>query len=107
MVATWASMAGPTSAFATTPVGGQDTVTMVEGASFCVCGSTGDITPGNSQGVFHADSRVLSQWQIEVDDEPFEPAQVLWAAPYHAMFLGRVRCRRSVRGQDRPDQTGT
>jgi glycogen debranching enzyme len=72
---------------------GQDTVTMVEGASFCVCGPTGDITPGNSQGVFHADTRVLSQWEVAVDNEPVEPAQVLSAAPYHAMFLGRVRPR--------------
>jgi glycogen debranching enzyme len=74
-------------------VGGQDTVTMVEGSSFCVCTSAGDINPGNPHGVFYADTRVLSQWEIEVDDEPVEPAQVLSAAPYHAMFLGRVRPR--------------
>ncbi len=72
---------------------GQNTVTMVEGTSFCVCNSGGDITPGKTHGVFYADTRVLSQWEIEVDDEPVEAAQVLSAAPYHAMFLGRVRPR--------------
>ena len=71
----------------------QDTVTLVEATSFCVCNAAGDITPGGSQGVFYADTRVVSQWQIEIDDEPVEPVQVLSAAPYHATFLGRGRPR--------------
>jgi glycogen debranching enzyme len=66
---------------------------MVEETSFCVCNSAGDIAPGGAQGIFFADTRVLSQWQIEVDDEPVEPVQVLSTAPYHATFLCRVRPR--------------
>ena len=85
------------SAGESTPAGlsvvGYDRVTMVQGTSFCVCNSAGDISPGNSHGVFYADTRVLSGWQLEVDDEPVEPAQVLSAAAYHATFLGRVRPR--------------
>jgi glycogen debranching enzyme len=93
MESAWTLVAGDASALAGVPVAGQDTMTMVEGSSFCLCSSSGDITPGNSHGVFYADTRVLSQWEIEIDDERVEPTQALSAAPYHAMFLGRARAR--------------
>ena len=69
---------------------GQDTVTLVEGNSFCVCGRGGDMASGGSQGLYVADTRVVSRWELSVDGEPVEPVQALSAAPYHAMFLGRV-----------------
>ncbi|MCT9931350.1 amylo-alpha-1,6-glucosidase [Planotetraspora sp. A-T 1434] len=72
---------------------GATTVTLIEGNSFCVSAWNGDITPGGPQGVYHADTRLLSRWELKVDDVPVEPLQVLGAEPYHAVFLGRTRPR--------------
>jgi glycogen debranching enzyme len=68
-------------------------VTIVEGGSFCVSARNGDILPGGAQGVYHADTRLLSKWELRVDDAPVEPLQALPAEPYHAVFLGRARPR--------------
>ncbi|RJL25115.1 glycogen debranching N-terminal domain-containing protein [Bailinhaonella thermotolerans] len=75
-----------------TAIGAAD-VTLVEGNSFCVCARSGDIHPGGAQGVYYADTRLLSRWELRVDDEPVEPLQVLPAEPYHATFVGRARPR--------------
>ncbi|NJP25333.1 amylo-alpha-1,6-glucosidase [Microbispora sp. SCL1-1] len=72
---------------------GAGTVTLVEGSSFCVSSWNGDIRPGGPQGVYHADTRLLSRWELRVDDAPIEPLQVLAGAPYHATFLGRTQPR--------------
>jgi len=70
---------------------GGGTVTLVEGSSFCIADYDGDIDPGTPQGLFVHDTRVLSAWQLRLDDEPIEPLTVLTAAPYRATFLGRGR----------------
>ncbi|WP_067169323.1 amylo-alpha-1,6-glucosidase [Microtetraspora niveoalba] len=75
-----------------TALGGA-TVTVVEGSSFCVSGRNGDITPGGAQGVYHADTRLLSRWELRVDEAPIEPLQVLPAEPYHSIFMSRARPR--------------
>ncbi|WP_084960164.1 glycogen debranching N-terminal domain-containing protein [Thermoactinospora rubra] len=69
------------------------TVTLVEGSSFCVSSFNGDIHAGGSHGVFHADTRLVSRWELRVDDEPVETLQVISGEPYHATFLGRARPR--------------
>ncbi|MFB9724742.1 amylo-alpha-1,6-glucosidase, partial [Planobispora longispora] len=69
---------------------GDTTVTLVEGGSFCVCSSSGDIVPGGAQGVYHADTRLLSRWELRVDEARVEPLRVITAEPYHATFLGRT-----------------
>ncbi|TMR04292.1 amylo-alpha-1,6-glucosidase, partial [Nonomuraea turkmeniaca] len=70
-----------------------ETVTLVEGGSFCLCQRGGDIVPGAAQGVYHADTRLLSRWVLKVDDHPVEPLQTISAAPYHATFVGKARPR--------------
>ncbi|MFI6922753.1 glycogen debranching N-terminal domain-containing protein [Nonomuraea spiralis] len=70
-----------------------DTVTLVEGSSFCVCQHGGDIVPGGAQGVYHADTRLLSRWILRVDDHPVEPLQAIIPEPYHGTFLGKARPR--------------
>ncbi|MEV0970276.1 amylo-alpha-1,6-glucosidase [Microtetraspora glauca] len=75
-----------------TALGGA-TVTLVEGGSFCVSGRNGDIVAGGAEGVYHADTRLLSRWELRVDEAPIEPLQVLPAEPYHAVFLSRTRPR--------------
>ncbi|MFI6479410.1 glycogen debranching N-terminal domain-containing protein [Nonomuraea sp. NPDC050663] len=68
-------------------------VTLVEGDSFAVSERNGDIVPGAAQGVFHADTRLISRWELRVDDGPVEPLRVVEHAPFHASFLGRARPR--------------
>ncbi|GLV52330.1 amylo-alpha-1,6-glucosidase [Thermobispora bispora] len=72
---------------------GDTTVTLVEGTSFCVSTRTGDIVSGGAQGVYHADTRLLSRWELRIDDVPVEPLQVLSDQPYHARFIGRTQPR--------------
>ncbi|OUC81716.1 glycogen debranching N-terminal domain-containing protein, partial [Streptosporangium minutum] len=69
---------------------GDTTVTLVEGGSFCVCARGGDIVQGGAQGVYHADTRLLSRWELRVDDAPVEALRVLPGEPYHATFVGRA-----------------
>ena len=38
------------------------TVTIVEGSMFCITQTSGDILPGEPQGLFVHDTRVLSRW---------------------------------------------
>jgi glycogen debranching enzyme len=71
--------------------GGQ--VTLVEGSSFCLSSGTGDIEPHTPQGLFVHDTRLLSRWQLRLDDERVEPLTVLTSAPYRATFLSRGRPR--------------
>ncbi|HYZ53108.1 MAG TPA: glycogen debranching N-terminal domain-containing protein [Streptosporangiaceae bacterium] len=68
-------------------------VTLIEGASFCVCASSGDISPGGTDGVFFCDTRLVSRWQLLVDGEPVEPMTVVPAQPFAATFVGRARAR--------------
>jgi glycogen debranching enzyme len=71
-------------------------VTLVEGSSFCVCESNGDITPGTSQGVFVRDTRVLSRWSLVLDGAAIQPLAVMSTEPYFATFVGRARPRRGL-----------
>lgn len=72
----------------------KGTVTLVEGAAFCVCTPSGDIQRGGIEGIFFRDTRLVSRWELRVDDEPLEPLAVMPADPFSATFLGR--------GQPRP-----
>lgn len=70
---------------------GPGGVTLVEGSTFCLCDRTGDIEPGGTQGLFVQDTRVVSRWQLRLDDEPLQPLTMLTNAPYRASFLCRVK----------------
>ncbi|GAA3141018.1 glycogen debranching N-terminal domain-containing protein [Planomonospora alba] len=69
---------------------GGTTVTLVEGGSFCVSNCNGDITPGGAQGMYHADTRLVSRLELRVDEAPIESLRTINAEPYHATFLGRT-----------------
>jgi hypothetical protein len=43
---------------------GGGTVTLVEGTSFCLCDTSGDMGSGSPQGLFYRDTRILSTWQL-------------------------------------------
>ncbi|GAT67625.1 amylo-alpha-1,6-glucosidase [Planomonospora sphaerica] len=69
---------------------GGTTVTLVEGGSFCVSTCNGDITPGGAQGLYHADTRLVSRLELKVDEAPIESLRTINPEPYHAIFLGRT-----------------
>ncbi|MFE2432895.1 glycogen debranching N-terminal domain-containing protein [Streptomyces sp. NPDC059373] len=68
-------------------------VTLVEGSSFCLSERSGDIVHGTPQGLFYRDTRILSVWQLLLDDEEADPLSVMSQEPYRAVFLGRARPR--------------
>jgi glycogen debranching enzyme len=80
----WAYGGGPPPS--TTAAG---TVTLVEGAAFCICDQVGDIHGGAGQGLFYRDTRFLSRWELDVDGVRLEPLAVQCPAPYAATFIGR------------------
>jgi glycogen debranching enzyme len=65
-------------------------VTLVEGSTFCISQPSGDILPGQPQGLFVQDTRVLSAWSLTVDGRPAEPLAVHQVDPYAAEFIGRL-----------------
>jgi N-terminal domain of (some) glycogen debranching enzymes len=69
---------------------GCGSVTLVEGSSFCICTSGGDLGREGSHGVFFRDTRVLSQWDLRVDGEQPDPLAAMTPEPYRATFVGRL-----------------
>lgn len=76
------------------------TVTVLDGSSFCRSTASGDIHPGGDHGVYHDDTRVVSQWRLLVDDQAVEPLSVFSLEPFEATFLCRAASRNT-----RPDST--
>jgi glycogen debranching enzyme len=68
-------------------------VTLVEGASFCICTQTGDITPEHAQGLFFGDVRIVSRWELHIDGRLTEPLSVQPTDPYVGVFVGRPHPR--------------
>lgn len=69
-------------------------VTLVEGSTFCIGLSTGDIRPGPPHGLFFRDTRILSRWEVRVDGYPLQPLAVEHADPFAATFVCQARPRR-------------
>lgn len=65
-------------------------VTIVDGTNFCISSSNGDIVPGTPQGVFHADTRILSGWKLTVDGYTLDVLAAETQEPFRALFAGRV-----------------
>ena len=70
-----------------------DTVTLVHGTSFCVCGSDGDVDGAAAQGVFFQDTRIVSGWALRVDGATVEHITTLTRDPFRMTFVGRGRSR--------------
>jgi glycogen debranching enzyme len=87
----WASGAGP-------PVPAYDgrTLTLVEGTTFCVSSCSGDVLPHAAQGLFVADTRILSRWELRLDGLPVEPLTTVDDDPYRATFVARTPPRRGL-----------
>jgi glycogen debranching enzyme len=91
-VGAWASSAGP-------PVTAETgTVTVLEGATFCISATAGDIHRDRPHGLFVADTRILSCWRLAVDGHPVEDLSTVEdpREPFHATFIGRTSPREWV-----------
>ncbi len=75
---------------ASTAMGGEDAVTLVEGPTFMLSGASGDVHPGGVAGLFMLDTRVLSRWELAVNGHAVEPLSVTHDGPFGATFVGRV-----------------
>ncbi|MDQ1679750.1 MAG: hypothetical protein QOI42_609, partial [Frankiaceae bacterium] len=73
--------------------GGGGVVTLINGSSFCVGTSAGDLVPELPHGLFVQDTRFLSRWQLRVDRERPEPLTVLQHDPDAAEYIARTRPR--------------
>ncbi|GAA0608586.1 glycogen debranching N-terminal domain-containing protein [Sporichthya brevicatena] len=65
------------------------TVTLLEGVTFCLAGTGGDIESGREHGLFYRDTRFLSRWVLEVDGAPVSPLGHHTLTPYSVSFVGR------------------
>ncbi|MDT5025436.1 MAG: hypothetical protein QOE61_1862, partial [Micromonosporaceae bacterium] len=91
-VGAWASGAGP-------PVTAETgTVTLLEGATFCISATAGDVHRDRPHGLFVADTRILSCWRLAVDGHPVENLSTSEdpGEPFHATFIGRTLPREWV-----------
>ncbi|MHB8465733.1 MAG: amylo-alpha-1,6-glucosidase [Acidimicrobiales bacterium] len=64
-------------------------ITLVEGSSFCISSSSGDLVPGTPQGLFFRDTRFLSQLVLLLNHEPPEPLAASTMDPFSAVFVAR------------------
>ncbi|WP_448006058.1 amylo-alpha-1,6-glucosidase [Agromyces bauzanensis] len=69
---------------------GAGAVTIVEGSSFCVSASNGDIVPELPHGVFFRDTRLVSRWTLLVDGAPVESLSSTTPQPFQAVMIGRA-----------------
>jgi glycogen debranching enzyme len=73
-------------------VGGSDAVTLVEGSSFCISASSGDISPdGGTNGAFYQDTRVVSRWILRINGALRESLVAQRPDAYEATFVGRAK----------------
>jgi glycogen debranching enzyme len=63
-------------------------VVLVEGSSFCISDASGDIARDGVHGLFVQDSRVLSRWDLYVNDERIRPLAGVAQEPYQGRFVG-------------------
>ncbi|WLQ08334.1 amylo-alpha-1,6-glucosidase [Arthrobacter oryzae] len=69
---------------------GHNAVTIVEGSSFFISAGNGDLDPGLAQGVFYQDTRIVSRWNLLVNDHVVEGLMAVNPEPYRAVFTGRA-----------------
>lgn len=69
------------------------TVTLVEGSSFCIAELSGDILPGDAQGLFFRDTRFVSEARLRVNGAWPEPLAAQSIDPFSAVHVLRVSPR--------------
>ncbi len=67
-----------------------DTVTVLDGATFALSFTSGDIDTSAPLGFFHQDTRLVSRWLLSIDDQPFQPLAHLLEEPFRCRFVGQA-----------------
>ncbi len=62
-------------------------VVLIEGSSFCISNEAGDMTRGGLHGLFVRDTRVLSRWDLYVNDERVRPLTGVAQQSFTGRFL--------------------
>lgn len=70
--------------------GAAESVTLVEGSTFCISDTAGDIQPGRAHGLFVRDTRVLSRWELTIDEVTPQALAVQHGDPYTATYVSRM-----------------
>ncbi len=65
-------------------------ITLLEGTTFCICETSGDIRPGGAQGLFVRDTRLVSRLELSVNGHLPEPLAPQSREPYACTFLSRM-----------------
>jgi glycogen debranching enzyme len=68
----------------------EGTVTLVEGQTFALSGRSGDMREDLPNGLFVLDTRVLSRWELRVNEHRLEPLAVDVRAPFSARLVARA-----------------
>lgn len=63
---------------------GSETVTLMEGATFCLSDRHGNMRVGRSHGLFFRDARVLSRWELRIDGRAAESLSVAFTEAFAA-----------------------
>ncbi|HEY7147347.1 MAG TPA: glycogen debranching N-terminal domain-containing protein [Streptosporangiaceae bacterium] len=65
------------------------TLTLVEGVTFCISDTGGDIGPGAERGLYYRDTRFLSRFEAEIDGQRLDPLTFGCPNRYTGVFVGR------------------
>ncbi|HEY5274006.1 MAG TPA: glycogen debranching N-terminal domain-containing protein [Acidimicrobiales bacterium] len=80
--------------FALEPASGgmnPGSVTLLDGTTFCISNTVGDIDSGGSHGLFVADTRFLAIWRLRVNGAVPAPLSVIESDPAGGSFVTRLR----------------
>ena len=65
-------------------------VTLLEGTTFCICETSGDLRPGGAQGLFVRDTRLISRFELSINGHVPEPLAPQSHEPFACTFLSRM-----------------
>jgi glycogen debranching enzyme len=65
-------------------------LTLLEGTTFCICETSGDLRPGGSQGLFVRDTRLISRMELSINGHVPEPLAPQSREPFACTFLSRM-----------------
>jgi glycogen debranching enzyme len=65
-------------------------ITLLEGTTFCICETSGDIHPGGAQGLFVRDTRLISRLELSINGHVPESLAPQSREPYACTFLSRM-----------------
>ncbi len=65
-------------------------ITLLDGTTFCISESSGDIRHGGAQGLFVRDTRLISRLELSINGHVPEPLAPQAREPYACTFLSRM-----------------